>query len=279
MAPNSPNAYDPAAAVAAEGRTVNRNIAEIVNSGLPARYRAERRFKAYGVVAIAVALAMLATLFVTIFAQGWTAFTTTVIELPVTVEREMVANAQGEVTTDSLAYANFAVPMRKALEAQFPDVTGRSEKRDLYAILSDGATYRLQNMIRENPELVGREILLEAPVAADFDLLAKGQVDTTVPETERRINDRQVAWFQALQERDLVDSQFNTILFTNGDSRQPELAGIWGAVVGSFYTLLVTLALSFPIGVAAAVYLEEFAPKNKWTDLIEVNINNLAAVP
>ncbi|SOD95822.1 phosphate ABC transporter permease PstA [Caenispirillum bisanense] len=279
MAPNTPNAYDPAAAVAAEGRTVNRNIAEIVNSGLAARYRAERRFKVYGVVAIGVALAMLATLFVTIFAQGWTAFTTTVIELPVTVEREMVANAQGEVTTDSLAYANFAVPMRKALEAQFPDVTGRSDKRDLYAILSDGATYRLQNMIRENPELVGREILLEAPVAADFDLLAKGQVDTSVPETERRLNDNQVAWFQTLQERDLVDSQFNTILFTNGDSRQPELAGIWGAVVGSFYTLLVTLALSFPIGVAAAVYLEEFAPKNKWTDLIEVNINNLAAVP
>ncbi len=279
MAPHRQNAYDPAAAVAAEGPIVNRNTAEIVNAGLPARYRAERRFKAYGVVAIAVALAMLATLFVTIFAQGWTAFTTTVIDLPVTVERAVVANAQGEVTADSITYANFAVPVRQALEAQFPDVTGRSEKRELYAILSDGATYRLQAMIRENPDLVGRQILLEAPVSADFDLLAKGQVDIAAPESDRRLNDRQVGWFQTLQDRDLVDSQFNTILFTNGDSRQPELAGIWGAVVGSFYTLLVTLALSFPIGVAAAVYLEEFAPKNKWTDLIEVNINNLAAVP
>lgn len=279
MAPHRQNAYDPAAAVAAEGPIVNRNTAEIVNAGLPARYRAERRFKAYGVVAIAVALAMLATLFVTIFAQGWTAFTTTVIELPVTVERVVVANAQGEVTADSITYANFAVPVRQALEAQFPDVTGRSEKRELYAILSDGAIYRLQAMIRENPDLVGRQILLEAPVSADFDLLAKGQVDIAAPESDRRLNDRQVGWFQTLQDRDLVDSQFNTILFTNGDSRQPELAGIWGAVVGSFYTLLVTLALSFPIGVAAAVYLEEFAPKNKWTDLIEVNINNLAAVP
>lgn len=279
MAPRSPNAYDPAAAVAAEGPTVNRNISDIVNAGLGARYRAEKRFRAYGIAAIALALLMLAALFATIIGKGWTAFTTTVIELPVTVERELVANAQGEVTADSITYANFAVPIRKALEAQFPEVTGRSEKRDLYAIVSDGATFRLQNMIRENPELVGREIRVEAPVAADFDLLAKGQIDIALPEGQRRVNDNQVSWFQTLQERGLVDSQFNTILFTNGDSRQPELAGIWGAVVGSFYTLLVTLALSFPIGVAAAVYLEEFAPKNRWTDLIEVNINNLAAVP
>jgi phosphate transport system permease protein len=73
--------------------------------------------------------------------------------------------------------------------------------------------------------------------------------------------------------------QFNSDFFTKGDSREAESAGIWGAVVGSFYTMIVTLLLSFPLGVAAAVYLEEFAPQNRWTDLIEVNINNLAAVP
>lgn len=279
MAPNNPNAYDPAATLAAQGSTVNRNIADIVNASLKARYRAEKRFRAYGIIAILLALAMLATLFVTIFAQGWSAFITTEIELPVTVERELVANADGEVTPESIAFANFSTPIRDALQAQFPEVTGRSEKRELYAIVSDGAAYRLQNMLRENPDLVGRQISLSAPVASDFDLLAKGQVDLSAPENLRRISDAQADWFQTLEERGLIEMGFNTILFTNGDSRQPELAGIWGAVVGSFYTLLVTLALSFPIGVAAAVYLEEYAPKNKWTDLIEVNINNLAAVP
>ncbi|WP_343865948.1 phosphate ABC transporter permease PstA [Caenispirillum bisanense] len=258
---------------------MSRNITDVVNAGLAARYRAEKRFRAYGIIAILIALSMLATLFATIIAKGYPAFTTTVLELPVTVERELVANAQGEVTPESIAFANFATPLRAALDAQFPDVEGRAEKRQLYAILSDGATFALQAMIRENPELVGREVIVEAPVSSDFDLLYKGQIDIALPESQRRVNDRQVAWFQALQDRGLVDSEFNTILFTNGDSRQPELAGIWGAVVGSFYTLMVTLALSFPIGVAAAVYLEEFAPKNKWTDLIEVNINNLAAVP
>ncbi len=101
----------------------------------------------------------------------------------------------------------------------------------------------------------------------------------TVPEADRRLNDHQIAWLTRLQDEGRLELQFNTTFFTAGDSREPELAGIWGAAVGSFYVLVVTLALSFPIGVSAAIYLEEFAPKNRWTDLIEVNINNLAAVP
>ncbi len=100
-----------------------------------------------------------------------------------------------------------------------------------------------------------------------------------VPESDRRVKDHEVAWIEALRERDQVRTIFNTAFFTEADSREPEQAGIWGAVVGSFLTLLVTLALAFPVGVLAAVYLEEFAPKNRVTDLIEVNINNLAAVP
>jgi phosphate transport system permease protein len=113
----------------------------------------------------------------------------------------------------------------------------------------------------------------------DIDMLVKGHIDRDAPAEDRRVNDRMIAWVDRLDEQGLVKSKFNTGFFTNGDSREPELAGIGGAVAGSFYTLLVTLSLSFPIGVAAAIYLEEFAPKNRWTDLIEVNINNLAAVP
>ncbi|WP_404384025.1 phosphate ABC transporter permease PstA [Caenispirillum salinarum] len=282
MASPRPNAYDPAATAAAEGTAVSTRTsttAERVNAGLKARYRAEKRFRMYGVIAIAAALMMVATLFVSIVSKGYTAFVITSISLPVTVERDLVANADGEVTEKSIAFANFAKPLRDALEAQFPEVESRSERRALYSILSDGASFKLQRMIEENPDLIGREFTLTSPVSSDFDVLNKGQIDLSAPENMRRISDAQAGWFQTLQERGLIETAFNTNLFTNGDSRQPELAGIWGAVVGSFYTLVVTLALSFPIGVAAAVYLEEFAPKNKWTDLIEVNINNLAAVP
>jgi len=110
-------------------------------------------------------------------------------------------------------------------------------------------------------------------------MFMKGKIDPTLPQSARRITDNQLEWTRALQEAGKIEKRFNTIFFTAGDSREPELAGILGAAAGSFYTLLITLGLSFPIGVAAAVYLEEFAPANRWTDLIEININNLAAVP
>jgi phosphate transport system permease protein len=113
----------------------------------------------------------------------------------------------------------------------------------------------------------------------DVDVIVKGHVPRDVPEGDRRLDDRQLGWLAALEQQERVDLKFNRYFFTNGDSRDPELAGIWGATVGSFFMLLVTLALSFPLGVATAIYLEEFAPRNRWTDLIEVNINNLAAVP
>jgi len=113
----------------------------------------------------------------------------------------------------------------------------------------------------------------------DVDMLIKGHFDRTAAEGERRMNDNQIAWIERLEKDNRIEKRFNRTFFTAGDSREPELAGIWGATVGSFLTLLITLVLSFPIGVASAIYLEEFAPKNHWTDLIEVNINNLAAVP
>jgi phosphate transport system permease protein len=110
-------------------------------------------------------------------------------------------------------------------------------------------------------------------------MLVKGQIDADVQQNLRRISDAQIGWVQELKAEGRLERRFNSALFTNGDSSEPELAGIKGALAGSFFMLLVTVVLAFPVGVAAAVYLEEFAPRNRWTDLIEVNINNLAAVP
>jgi phosphate transport system permease protein len=131
----------------------------------------------------------------------------------------------------------------------------------------------------DSPEVIGQTRSLWVPANDDIDMYAKGKIDITLPESERRLNDQQVAWIKKFESEDRIAKQFNWVFFRTGDSRDPELSGIWGAMMGSFYTLVVTLLLSFPIGIASAVYLEEFAPKNKWTDLIEVNINNLAAVP
>ena len=123
--------------------------------------------------------------------------------------------------------------------------------------------------------------ILQVPPSLDFDIdqIVKGKIDRESPEDQRVVSDLQLGWLDALSAEQRVERRFNRIFFTAGDSREPEQAGVLGAVTGSFLTLIVTLLLSFPIGVAAAVYLEEFAPANRLTDLIEVNINNLAAVP
>ena len=134
-------------------------------------------------------------------------------------------------------------------------------------------------MVESDPGIIGTRSRVWVPASDDFDMFVTGNISREVEEGSRRVSDQQIAWIDELDRRGQIETRFQKRFFTAGDSREPELAGIWGAVVGSFYTMLVTLILSFPLGVAAAIYLEEFAPKNRWTDLIEVNINNLAAVP
>ena len=130
-----------------------------------------------------------------------------------------------------------------------------------------------------NPALVGQTVAVRLLADDEVDMLMKGNVDRNAPENQRRLTDNQLGWIDDLAAAGQIEFAFNERFLTQGDSRDPEMAGVWGATVGSFYMLLVTLLLSFPLGVATAIYLEEFAPRNRWTDLIEVNINNLAAVP
>jgi phosphate transport system permease protein len=137
----------------------------------------------------------------------------------------------------------------------------------------------LQRRVEADPARIGTRETLTFLAAANVDQLLKGKIDRHLPEAQRPLSDQQIAWIDALRADGRLALTFNSGFFTNGDSREPEQAGVLGALVGSMYTLLVTLLLSVPIGVAAAAYLEEFAPRNRWTDLIEVNINNLAAVP
>ena len=242
------------------------------------RRAADSRFRAYGIIAIALAIAALAALFISIIGNGHTAFQQTFIELEVTYDPEELGIGEDR-DSKALSAANYQGLVKKTMRDMFPEVTGRKAKRTLYGIVSTGASYMLRERVLADPGLIGRTERIRVPADDDIDMLVKGHIDRTAPTSERRVKDNQLAWVASLEEAGRIEKRFNTTFFTAGDSREPELAGIRGAAVGSFYTLLVTLVLSFPIGVAAAVYLEEFAPTNRLTDLIEVNINNLAAVP
>ncbi len=249
-----------------------------VEAGLGKRRRAERRFRIYGMIAIVLGVTFLATLFISIVGNGYSAFAQTYMKLDVTFDAD-VLGVSDTPTEEELTTANFPGLVKQALRNHFPGVKGRRAKRTLYSLASPGAAFQLQDMLRADPSILGTTQSVWVPADDDIDMLMKGHIKRDVPEDNRRVKDNQLGWVDSLIAQERIEKRFNTTFFTAGDSREPELAGIWGAAVGSFYTLIVTLLLSFPIGVATAVYLEEFAPHNKWTDLIEVNINNLAAVP
>jgi phosphate transport system permease protein len=242
------------------------------NKRLKKRYRAEQWFKRLGIFAIFIALAFLAFLLITIVGKGYSAFKQTYIQLDVSFDKEYFTN-------EDLAKADYQGIVKSVLRTQFPEVSGRKDKRMLYSLVSKGGAFKLMDMVAEDPKVIGTRQKVWVPANDDVDMLMKGYIDMGQPEANRRIKDKQYEWIRTLEAADKVKMRFNTTFFSSGDSREPELAGIWGAATGSFYTLLITLLLSFPVGVAAAIYLEEFAPDNRFTAFIEVNINNLAAVP
>ncbi len=245
---------------------------DIVNQGLARRYHSERRFRLMGLSAIIASLLFLSFLFISIIGNGWTALFQTHIQIDVHFDPDTLP-------LDGLSGADYPGLVKAGLRKMFPDARGRNDKRDLYKLVSSGASFKLRRMVMADNTLIGQTRSIWVPADDDVDMLIKGHIARPSQDDQGRFSDKQIAWIDKLQSEGKIRKQFNMAFFTHGDSREPELAGIWGAVCGSFFTLVITLVLSFPIGVASAVYLEEFAPKNGWTDLIEVNINNLAAVP
>jgi len=250
----------------------------IIQASLKKRYARERRFQWYGRLAVLTGFVFLFILLSDIVIKGTPAFTQHFIKLDINFDSDELGITRS-ASPEEIASADFSTLVKNSLREKFPDVGGRNEKRALYRLISIRAEYTLRDMVLENPQLIGTtsEVWLLAHSEAGSYL--KGQVDTRAPESERRVKDMQVAWLDTLTNDDRTESRFNATFFTSGDSREPELAGIKAALYGSFFTLLVTFCLAFPIGVMAAIYLEEFAPRNRLTDLIEININNLAAVP
>ncbi|NQV83821.1 MAG: phosphate ABC transporter permease PstA, partial [Rhodospirillales bacterium] len=228
------------------------------------RHRAEIRFRRIGIAAVSVGLVFLTVLFLVVLTSGLSAFKQTVVQLDVAVEP----------TGD-----DYQAMVKRSLRESFPEVKARKHRRELYNLISSDAAYRLKAMVQAEPGLAGQTVSLWVVASDDVDMVVKGRISRTLPPDQRRFTDRQLVWVDVLEAAGRLKTQFNWAFFTSGDSREPELAGIAVATLGSLFSLLVCLALSFPLGVLTAVYLEEFAPRTRWTDFIEVNINNLAAVP
>lgn len=230
------------------------------------RYARERRFKAYGAVALAVSVLFLAYVLIDIGSKAWPSFS----EHRVTLEVNLDAS---KISSTDVRKGDFEGLVKDGLRALFPEVTARGDKKKLLSLLSVGAADDLRSETVENPGAIGSIIKTGVLLSDSADLYLKGAVANS------GLDEQEIAYLDSLKDKGLVSKHFAWRFLASGDSREPELAGLRGAITGSLLTLIMTLTLSVPLGIAAAVYLEEFAPKNRWTELIEVNINNLAAVP
>lgn len=252
----------------------SQSTTELVQKSLARRNRKQMVLQGYGIAAIVFALSMLVILVGSLVITGYPAFTQTHVELEVFVDPE-------EVDPENLARGSYDEMIAVSLGEYFPDIdmTDRVAAREVTQLLSSGAQLLLRERVIANPSLIGETITLKVPASDNYDQLNKGLVMRDTPEQFRRVDNAAIERFDTLDEAGVISTPLNIRLITNADSRFPELAGLKGAIIGSFWALLTCFVISFPIGIGAAIYLEEFAPKNKLSDIIEININNLAAVP
>jgi len=235
------------------------------------RYAADRRLQWYGIIAIALALGFLIFLIGTLTYSGYKAF----VQTKAVVEIDLAGK---EIDPSNLMAANWRGILRGELRNLVDDLP-RSQEKSFFDIFTSSSHFIVRNTVIADPSRLGRKSAFEIPLSDPLDQLSKGEIDRETPADRRRVDDDQIRIFDDLKAQDRIIRPFNWELFTSYDSRFPELAGLRGALSGSFWALLVCFLISFPVGIAAAIYLEEFAPRNRTTDFIEININNLAAVP
>ena len=248
-----------------------------VAASIAGRRQRERRFKSYGQIAIGIALAFLVILFASIFSKGIPGFFQHYVTLEVTLDRAKLDPA-GDLSVQSLYDGDARGAIRAALY-EATGASGRSGRKAAGKIISQGAEQRLRKAVIDDPSILGTTQSMVFAVDDDVDSFLRGFISRDTPEVDRRINDKMIGYIDQLVADNRIEYAFSDYLIFGSASRNAEMAGIFGAFVGSMLTLSVCLMLAFPLGVATAVYLEEFAPKNRLTEIIEININNLAAVP
>ena len=242
------------------------------------RVNKEGLFKLYGLAAILFALSMLMFLLITIFYKGYSTFQETRIKLDIYFNEELI-DPTSTRESKTLNSADYSKLISQSLFTFLNIDKNHPKSKDISSLISYNSFLTVRDHVLNNPDIIGKTKKFDLIASDDVDQMLKGNIDINVPEENRKITDFQIEAIEKLKLNGNILKVFNKTFFIKSDSREPEVSGILGAIVGSFYCLLVALFISVPLGVSAAIYLQEFAKKNKFTDFIEININNLAAVP
>lgn len=266
--------------------TPQRKSLLVADARTRSRNAAEARFRAYGVAAIAVSIAALAWLLISIFSDGSSAFRQTYATIPVTLDAAVVDPKGNRDPAEmskvlTLSYGKLLTEaMKRYIAENNIQIEGLSDA-DIKSFLSDQAQANLRRQVLDNPEVVDQVVTVPALTSSRIDGYFKGRVTEESAASDIKTSPAQLALARELAKHGALVTRFNGDFLTNADASESraEAAGLGVAMLGSLYMMLIVLVLSLPIGVAASIYLEEFAPKNRLTDLIEVNIANLAAVP
>ena len=250
------------------------------------RYKKEKRFILLGRVAVSLTIIFLVILLGSILLKGISGFYTTNIFLQTNLSQEII-DPQDKKNVEEIYKSSWRKIARNSIydvlsafnNSKNIDKISRKDKRDFLKLFSRSSEFYIRDFTLKNLDSIGKEVKISIPSSSLVDQFLKGKINIAVNENDRPINDKQVSWINFMVENKMIERKFNINFFYKGDSRNAEEAGILGAIVGSFFVILVAIIVAFPVGVMSAIYLEEFAPKNKITNVIEVNINNLAAVP
>ena len=253
---------------------------------LKKRYKKEKRFILLGRVAVSLTIIFLVILLGSILLRGISGFYTTNILLTTNLSQEII-DPEDKKNVEEIYKSSWRKLARNSIydvlsafnKSKNIDKISRKDKRDFLKLFSRSSEFYIRDFTLENLDSIGKEVKISIPSSSLVDQFLKGKINIAVNEDDRPINDKQISWINFMVENKMIERKFNINFFYKGDSRNAEEAGILGAIVGSFFVILVAITVAFPVGVMSAIYLEEFAPKNKITNIIEVNINNLAAVP
>ena len=254
------------------------NNLDRVELSLVGRKRSERLFKFYGFLGILIAFLFLITILYSVISQGQKAFFTTFIKVNIFFDSEII-DPQNQRNDEDIRYANFNKIITESLKKKFHENLNKNDSKELSSFISSSEADYLSEFVVKNKDYIGKYKNMWLLASSNIDVIVKNPEMEDLDEEDRLISDKQLGWLNQIRLNKELKKELNKNFFTKADSTEPEQAGIWGSLVGSFLTLLITLILSFPVAVAAGVFLEELAPKNKFTEFLEVNINNLAAVP
>lgn len=267
-----------------------------IENSLARRHRQEKRFRFAGLAAVVIGLTLVTILFISILMRGVPAFWQSTLYPEIYFDPEVIqldekperASGESQAAFDErytqwliqAGMVNWQSLIDRAMEEALGVEVEPRQLRDLRALVASDERFSLRDQFVENPSLLGQTVEVKMLAAADVDVWLKGNIDRSLPDSRQQLSAQTREWADLLYDENVIRNSFSTSLFLNTDSRSsPASAGLAGAFMGSLFMMLIVIVLSVPIGVASAIYLEEFAPKNRLTDLVEININNLAAVP